>query len=250
MQYPENRARHGDTKRRFLRLTAEFERSEKPATRSQNSTFSEPYRWIRPGWKPATSSCTETDRFAQSIGQNLGSPEGGLGAHEQQRPRARTEQRGLDTNLTSSPDRPAHPGGVWQAPGGPGHGPGRAQGQGRQVSVVICIMTSKVATAAESGQTTAYLRAAIVCLPVPSENCVSLLLQPPRNRPAVSGSVTYRDHELAVRMPSRSGAGWIVLIWRPNNATPIIMPRQPSSVAAVRAAQAVVDEILDGRGCA
>jgi hypothetical protein len=102
----------------------------------------------------------------------------------------------------------------------------------------------------ESGQTTAYLRAAIVCLPVPSEPCVSLPLQPPRKRTAVSGSVTYRDHELAVRMPSRPGGGWIVLIWRPNNARPIIMPRQPSLVAAVRAAQAVVNEVLDGRGCA
>ena len=66
----------------------------------------------------------------------------------------------------------------------------------------------------------------------------------------VSGSVTYRGHELAAHMPSRPSEGWLVLIWRPNNDTAIIMPRLPSRDEAIKAAQAVVDEILDGRGCA
>ena len=62
----------------------------------------------------------------------------------------------------------------------------------------------------------------------------------------VSGSVTYRGHELAAHMPSRPGEGWLVLIWRPNNDTAIIMPRLPSRDEAIEAAQAVVDELLDG----
>ena len=65
----------------------------------------------------------------------------------------------------------------------------------------------------------------------------------------MSGSVTYRDHELAAHMPSRPGEGWLVLIWRPNSDTPIIMPRLLSRDDAIKAAQAVVDELLGGPGC-
>lgn len=64
-----------------------------------------------------------------------------------------------------------------------------------------------------------------------------------------SGSVTYRGHELAVHSPSRMGTGWLVLIWRPNNSIPIIMPRLPSRADALRTAQGVVDELLDGAEC-
>ena len=65
----------------------------------------------------------------------------------------------------------------------------------------------------------------------------------------MSGSVTYRDHELAAHMPSRPGEGWLVLIWRPNSDTPIIMPRLSSRGDAINAARAVVDEFVDGHGC-
>lgn len=61
----------------------------------------------------------------------------------------------------------------------------------------------------------------------------------------VSSSETYRSHELAVRMPSTSDKGWLVLIWRPGNDTPIIMPTLQRREAAIGAAQAAVDELLD-----
>jgi hypothetical protein len=50
-------------------------------------------------------------------------------------------------------------------------------------------------------------------------------------------------------MPSKPGEGWLVLIWRPNNDAAIIMPRLPSRDDVIKAAQAVVDELLDGPGC-
>jgi len=69
-------------------------------------------------------------------------------------------------------------------------------------------------------------------------------------RQVVSSSVTYRGYELAVHMPSRSGTGWLVLIWQPNNGTPIIMPDLQPRDAAISAAQGAVDELLDGRAAA
>jgi hypothetical protein len=63
-----------------------------------------------------------------------------------------------------------------------------------------------------------------------------------------SGNVTYRGHELASHTAALTGLGWLVLIWRPNNNVPIVMPRLLCRDDAIKAAKTVVDELLDGPG--
>jgi hypothetical protein len=61
-------------------------------------------------------------------------------------------------------------------------------------------------------------------------------------------SVTYRGHQLAAHTSFMMRLGWRVLIRRPNNNVPIVMPRLLCRDDPIKAAHAVVDELLDGPG--
>jgi hypothetical protein len=61
-----------------------------------------------------------------------------------------------------------------------------------------------------------------------------------------SRTLTYRGYEIDILTPTVRDARWSAMIWAPNRSPPIVMPSDLSEVEVREAAEAVVDEILDG----
>jgi hypothetical protein len=61
-----------------------------------------------------------------------------------------------------------------------------------------------------------------------------------------SRTAIYRGYEIDILGPTVRDGGWVVMIWPLSKKMPIVMPSDPSETEAIEAAEAVVDEMLDG----